>query len=226
VIISIPKLVVGLALALVVGCGSEADMMGMAGEPQVDGGAGAGTGGAVGTQGTGGTAGMTDAGATKTDVLVAATGGAGGSAPGTGGTAGGAGGVGGSVPAATGGAPGTGGSGMGGAGGAPALMYCPQYPEFSRSKPGYLNKDLTWTSRYKDGYACAICSQGKTAPKQVVGCLVKYSVELDGPDPLLCVQSQAECCFKQPNSACEHDSDCCSPLKCMDNGAGKVKSCR
>ncbi len=217
-IISIPKLVVGLALVFVAGCGSEADMMGATGAmadadvaAQVDGG------------GTGGSVGMVDAGAGKADVLVAATGGTAGTATGTGG-------AGGSASGATGGAPGAGGSAMGGAsgtGGAPAstYMYCPQFPDFNRTKPGFLNKDLTWTSRWKDGYACAICTEGKAMPKQVVGCLVKYSVELDGPDPLLCVQSQAECCFKV-TTTCERDSDCCSPLKCQDNGAGKSKTCR
>jgi hypothetical protein len=88
-----------------------------------------------------------------------------------------------------------------------------------------LNKDLTWTSRYKEGYACAICWQGKPA-KPVVGCLIKLDETLDGPDPLLCVQSQSECCYKVANTTCDVDTDCCSPLRCQDNGPGKNKTCR
>jgi hypothetical protein len=217
VIYNTSKLVAVVALALAVGCGTEADMMAMQGGPAID---ALGTGGAPGT---GGSAGAVDA-LGMPDALPS-MGGAGGAVTGSGGATGGTPGTGGSV-GATGGTSGASG-GASGAGGAPAVeyKYCPQYPEFSRSKPGFLNKDLTWTSRYKDGYACAICTHGKTAPKQVVGCLIKYSVELDGPDPLLCVQSQAECCFKV-TTTCERDSDCCVPLHCMDNGPGKSKTCR
>lgn len=153
--------------------------------------------------------------------------------PGTGGAQGTATGAGGAVATGAGGtAGGTGGTGMvmgqGGTGGtAPAssYSYCPQYPNMHRIKPGFLNKDLSWTSRWKDGYACAICTYGPTPSKLVAGCLIKLTPELDGPEPLLCVQDQGECCYKVV-AICERDSDCCAPLRCTEGEPGKGKGCR
>jgi hypothetical protein len=138
----------------------------------------------------------------------------------------------GGAPAGTGGMSGTGGSGPAGTGGAgPAVLFCPQYPDFHPSTAGcgVLIVAGRWEYLWKGDMACASCTSEQ---KPIVGCKVPPVPPQSsdpGPQPtaLLCVSDcRKECCWKRVGGTCETDANCCAPLTCQDNGAGKLKSCR
>lgn len=198
---------------------------------------GCGSGPGSGGMATGGTGAEADAaGAALAGGADGAQAGPGGSG-GSGGTLAGTGGVGG-----TAGASGGNGGGIGGsvapsmdaapvpppdAGGAEPL-YCPQIEGLmpAAGSCGFLEKSGTWTSMWKDGHPCAVCiAQGI----QPTGCLITSpeGVGGEGPGPDLCVMNcRTECCYKRPEAVCDNDGQCCSPLRCVDNGPGKNKTCR
>lgn len=256
-VISVSKLVVGLAV-LLAACGGETTAVDFGG-PGSDASAGAGgaaggpgAGGAGGTAGQqldgglGGTAGNATAGAGGQP-----SGGAGGGGAGQGGAAGSVTGGAGGGQQASGGAPGGAGGGQGGAaggagaGGAPGgqggaggqsppppLPWCPSEAGATGSACGIVGPpiqggyDFFW--RYKDGRRCTTCRNANTGARYN-GCLREGPADTStgGPtDPTVCVETCGECCYKRVDTTCSADSDCCSPLRCQDNGAGKSRTCR
>lgn len=225
---NIKALLALLTMSLVLGCGSEGrpempatDAAGLA-DTQSGGSAGGGAG-AGGKAGGGGS--------------MAVDGGAGGAAPGTGGAGQGGSGLGGAggMPV-TGGAMGTGGStaGTGGAGGAGGAAPQPVLPCGSNAHVatggcGYLVTAGQWEYLWKGDMVCGACTVNS---KPVTGCKVAPPPPTSSnpppqPDYILCVADcRAECCFKRPESVCTSDANCCAPLRCMDNGPSKNKTCR
>jgi hypothetical protein len=211
---------------LVLGCGAEGDlgMMGAADAgAMIDAlpGTGGSAGGTVATDGgaLGGSGGVKPAGGSG-GAVGAAKGGAAGSSSGAGGMSG----TGGTV-ASSGGATGT-----GGAPAEPEILYCPQDTHPLTGGCGFLVQAGTWEYLWKGDMACGTCTDSKSKP--VVGCKAPGPAQMTSnpvpnPEYILCVPNcRAECCFKRPGTICESDANCCAPMHCMDNGAGKLKTCR
>lgn len=208
-----------LAASVILGCGSDSGSEMPATDAAVvadaQPGGKAGTGGAVAGQG-GGTMGV--------------DGGAGGAIPGAGG-AGGAGQSGAGGTPLTGGAPGSGGAtvGSGGAGGATPVLACGSNTHLATSGCGYLITAGQWEYLWKGDIACGTCT---AVNKPITGCKIAPAPPMTSnpppqPDFILCVADcRAECCFKRPESVCTSDANCCAPLRCVDNGAGRSKTCR
>lgn len=207
-----------LAASVILGCGSD-------GGPEMSATDAAGLadtqpGGDVGTSG-GGSGGKTGGGG-----AIAVDGGAGqgGANPG----AGGAGGM-----SASGGATGSGGTtaATGGAGGTapPAALSCASNTHVVTGGCGYLITAGQWEYLWKGDMVCGTCT---ASSKPVTGCKAAPVPSTSSnpppqPDFILCVADcRAECCFKRPESVCTSDANCCAPLRCMDNGPSKNKTCR